>query len=765
MPTPEYLLDLMKDMMSGKGLKITTTVEENGQTRQVEQVFSGLSPEEALKKLDIIVEQQWPDENALPQRLAEFRKMKSPTKEQPKDLKTRFDQHPEEMKQRLSYSKLCYQAMRPILKRDAEKAKLWDELEKSIPEFDQNGKRRNPIQTLRIASLLMETDGTKESRNFNDKIASLLAVASGTIDWDEYEEHRRKSGIEAGMSEEAAKMAANLERKYGMDALADIYKERVNKSYAKIEQAREAGGMLVSGKETDVQKLTNAYELLHEEGFELMFLGTSAYGVFMRSANNYAQRQEAIDQEAKDIESRSTELKPIRGLAEEIISPYYSYLDAAELYDIHLMSIINDPVLNSYTMETTTEVFQGAQENARPTLEKYGFPDHLEDTATSRMLVYKKSVEGGPAEYLLIGVDDLGLEKGFRMKLNEHVPGRYVDDGLDQDMKGLLEQYQAAAGKNPSDAFTAVGAALNGLNGDRLGEKAEVEDRDRIGKKLRGLQKAAADYLAAGDDFVIVGDEACSALAKAVKEFADKKLEQLDLVERHMRTMQQQAAKEEWEKDTYQRGAQTVFAGELDAAMAAERGEAKDEQYQEFWAEGNIDSYIHVKENECTLPGSTAARKLYIGAKLDKYTSPEDTAAAAARKSIGKLEAKNDSLNKDIVAANVVRELLNFEEKLFPDPKNRSMLRQLASSRKVDTLVHMVRESESFFENVRSLDLSAPDARDKLLQDGVHKQVAKDIMKTVLKQQRAANSQRDQVPQQQANVVKKQAGKGLPGLH
>lgn len=429
------------------------------------------------------------------------------------------------------------------------------------------------------------------------------------------------------------------------------------------------------------------------------------------------------------------------------------------------MSIINDPVLNSYTMETTTEVFQGAQENARPTLEKYGFPDHLEDTATSRMLVYKKSVEGGPAEYLLIGVDDLGLEKGFRMKLNEHVPGRYVDDGLDQDMKGLLEQYQAAAGKNPSDAFTAVGAALNGLNGDRLGEKAEVEDRDRIGKKLRGLQKAAADYLAAGDDFVIVGDEACSALAKAVKEFADKKLEQLDLVERHMRTMQQQAAKEEWEKDTYQRGAQTVFAGELDAAMAAERGEAKDEQYQEFWAEGNIDSYIHVKENECTLPGSTAARKLYIGAKLDKYTSPEDTAAAAARKSIGKLEAKNDSLNKDIVAANVVRELLNFEEKLFPDPKNRSMLRQLASSRKVDTLVHMVRESESFFENVRSLDLSAPDARDKLLQDGVHKQVAKDIMKTVLKQQRAANSQRDQVPQQQANVVKKQAGKGLPGLH
>ena len=762
MPTPDYLLGLMQDMMSSKGLKVTTTVEENGQTRQVEQFFSNLTSEEALKKLDIIVEQQWPDENALPQRLSDFRKIKSPTDEQPADLKTRFDQHPEEMKQRLKHSKLCYQAMRPILKRDAEKRRLWDELEQSIPKFDQNGKPRKRLQTFRIASLLMETDGTKESKNFNDKVASLLAVASGTITWDEYEEHRRKSGIEAGMSEEAAKAAAKLERDYGMDALADIYKERVNKSYAKMEQAREAGGMIVSGKETDVQKLTDAYELLHEDGFELMFIGTSAYGVFMRSANNYAQRKEALDKEAQDIENLSTELKPIRGLAEEIISPYYSYLDAAELYDIHLMSV-SDPALNEYTMTATTEIYQGAQENARPTLEKYGFPDQLEAISTSRMLVYKKPVEGEPAEYLLIGVDDLGLEKGFRMKLNEHVPGRYVDDGLDQDMQRLLEQYQKAAGREPTGAFAAVGAALNDLRGDHLGEEAEATNHNRIEKKFRALQKAAADYLAADDDFVIVGDEARSALAKAVKEFADKKLGQLDLVDRHIYTVQQQEAREAREKETYQTASQTVFTGELDAAMAAERGEAKDEQYQEFWAGGNIDSYIYTKEKECILPGSTEVRKLYIDAKLDKHTLPGD-AAAEARKSIGKLEAKNDELNKDIVAANVVRELLNFEDKLFPDPKNRSMLRQLASSRKVDTLVRMVRESESFFENVRSLDLSDPDARDKLLQDSVHKQVAKDIMKTVLKQHKAANDQRDQAPRQQVNAVKKQADKGFPVL-
>ena len=113
----------------------------------------------------------------------------------------------------------------------------------------------------------------------------------------------------------------------------------------------------------------------------------------------------------------------------------------------------------------------------------------------------------------------------------------------------------------------------------------------------------------------------------------------------------------------------------------------------------------------------------------------------------------------------MVKELLYSEEKMFPDPEDRRMLRQLASSRKVDTLVHMVRESESFFENVRALDLSDPDERDKLLRDGVHKQVANDILNTVIRQHKAANSQPQQAPKAKENIVQKQTNKNLPGFH
>ena len=762
MPAPAHLLKLLSNLMSGKGLTITTTVEENGQSRQVEQFFSNLSPEEALKKLDIIVEQQWPDEHALPQRLEDFRKLSAPVDTQPKDLKTRFDQHPEEMKQRLNYSKQYYQAMRPVLLKQAQQSKRWDDLEKDFLGVEKTEDIDRHIMGFRFGHLLMETDDSKESRNFNEKIMALFAVANGRINWDEFQERRRQSGIKAGMSEEAAEKAAELERNYGMDALVDIYKDRVNKAYAKMGEARKAAGMLASGRETDPEKLADACTLVHDEGVEMMFVATSAFAGFAGYVNNYAQRKKELAQQAQDIENLSTELKPVRSVADESVSPHYAYLDPVDLLNIHLFGVQGNESICDYITETTTTIFQGMQENARPTLGKYGFPDDIDmDCTTTDMLVYHR----GRYDTLLIGVDDLGLERGLRMKLNEHVPGRYVDAGLEQDMKRLLEQYRAAAGEKPSDAFAAIGAALNDLSGDSLGEKAEAEDRNRIGKKLRDLQKAAADYLAAGNDFVITGDEACSDLAKAVKEFADKKLGQLDLVDRHIYAVQQQAAKEEWEKDTYQRFAQTVATGELDAAMAAERGEAMGDQYQEFWADAKIDSYISARKNECTLPGSTAVRKLYIDAKLDKYTSPEDAAAAAARMSIGKLEAKNDQLNKDIVAANVVKELLYSEEKMFPDPKDRRMLRQLASSRKVDTLVHMVRESESFFENVRALDLSDPDARDKLLRDGVHKQVAKDIMKAVIKQHKAVNSQPQQPPKAKENIVQKQTSKNLPGFH
>ena len=64
-----------------------------------------------------------------------------------------------------------------------------------------------------------------------------------------------------------------------------------------------------------------------------------------------------------------------------------------------------------------------------------------------------------------------------------------------------------------------------------------------------------------------------------------------------------------------------------------------------------------------------------------KYVSPSD--AAVTGSAFEDFEVQNDKLNKEIVAANVVQELLNSEEKLFPNPKDRRMLRQLSSGNKV----------------------------------------------------------------------------------
>ena len=750
MPTPTRLLNLLRNMMSNKGIKITTTVEENGQPRQVEQSFSNLSVEEALKKLDIIVGQKWPGENELSQRLADFRNLEASPKEvQPKELKTRFDQNPEEMKQRLTYSKLCYQAMRPVFKRRAEQEKLWSDLQKSLPELDANGATRPKAQAYRIGTILMRTDGTKESEDFNDKVFSLLAIASHALTWDEFEERRYQSGLKRGLSPKAAKDAAKQERDYGMDGLVDIYNKRVNESKDKREQAKKAAGMILSGKETNLKKLTDAFELINDDGFELMFVGGSAYNEFQEYVNNYAQRKTELEKQAKGLEALSVGFKEIFALAQDVISPYYAYLDPMDLFNSNVNQLrTNDTELRLYTTETYAATVNGIQLNVMPALKKYGSGSLNMARSTTEMLVY----EGKHSEIRLIGVDDLGIEQGIQLKLNENVPGRYVDAGLDQDMKQLQEQYQAAAGKKPSNAFAAIGAALGELHGDHLGEKAETADRHRIGRKLHDLRKATEDYLAVDKDFVIDGDEACSAFAKVVKEFADKKLGQLNLVDQHVNTIQQQAGKDAWEKDTNQRLSQNVRAGEQDAAKYGKESE----EVQKSWSDARIE--------------------LYIDSQKDQYTSPEKVATIGkGTVNIGKIEAANDTYNKNIVAANVVKELLNSEAKLFPDSKDRSMLRQLSSGGSVEKLVHMVRESESFFENVRALDLSDPDARDQLLKDGVHKKVAKDILKTVMKQaisqqketrnktqkQRTTGSQ----SRRRKSVPQPKTGKSISGLH
>lgn len=737
-------------MMSNKGIKITTTVEENGQPRQVEQSFSNLSVEEALKELDIIVGQKWPGENELSQRLADFRNLEASPKEvQPKELKTRFDQNPEEMKQRLTYSKLCYQAMRPVFKRRAEQEKLWSDLQKSLPELDANGATRPKAQAYRIGTILMRTDGTKESEDFNDKVFSLLAIASHALTWDEFEERRYQSGLKRGLSPKAAKDAAKQERDYGMDGLVDIYNKRVNESKDKREQAKKAAGMILSGKETNLKKLTDAFELINDDGFELMFVGGSAYNEFQEYVNNYAQRKTELEKQAKGLEALSVGFKEIFALAQDVISPYYAYLDPMDLFNSNVNQLrTNDTELRLYTTETYAATVNGIQLNVMPALKKYGSGSLNMARSTTEMLVY----EGKHSEIRLIGVDDLGIEQGIQLKLNENVPGRYVDAGLDQDMKQLQEQYQAAAGKKPSNAFAAIGAALGELHGDHLGEKAETADRHRIGRKLHDLRKATEDYLAVDKDFVIDGDEACSAFAKVVKEFADKKLGQLNLVDQHVNTIQQQAGKDAWEKDTNQRLSQNVRAGEQDAAKYGKESE----EVQKSWSDARIE--------------------LYIDSQKDQYTSPEKVATIGkGTVNIGKIEAANDTYNKNIVAANVVKELLNSEAKLFPDSKDRSMLRQLSSGGSVEKLVHMVRESESFFENVRALDLSDPDARDQLLKDGVHKKVAKDILKTVMKQaisqqketrnktqkQRTTGSQ----SRRRKSVPQPKTGKSISGLH
>lgn len=72
------------------------------------------------------------------------------------------------------------------------------------------------------------------------------------------------------------------------------------------------------------------------------------------------------------------------------------------------------------------------------------------------------------------------------------------------------------------------------------------------------------------------------------------------------------------------------------------------------------------------------------------------------------------------------------EKNLFPKAEDQRVMQEYVISGKLDNLVQMVWNSESFCDQVRCLDLSNRADAEKLMQDGMPKQVAKDIMKNFL---------------------------------
>lgn len=301
-------------------------------------------------------------------------------------------------------------------------------------------------------------------------------------------------------------------------------------------------------------------------------------------------------------------------------------------------------------------------------------------------------------------------------------PGAYLDSTYPEtlgEMRNSLSKVMnkiAAEGKQPSLDLMALESVLRRAENVRLGNHPGQAACTDMGAMLHEIKETAEDYLFSAGESEEIAKEGGRSLARDVIRFADERREELGLVEQHLNCELQRAAKTvRFDSDVESMGSvtsQKIHA--KDVPFGVTRRQA---------ADSAIGDYIF--------------NRTEIGQMQDRTVIVGDQDDLSGLITVHPEEAF-DKVNKEILAAYVVNELVKTEEQLFPGDESKRPICGLAATGHLSDLIGMVQNSESFLENIRSQDLSECGDYSRLQNEGVPAKVAHDVFKTYMKAQKNA---------------------------
>lgn len=732
-----YYLDILKDMMIGEnGYQFVTKAEQAAAKEARKKAKAAGQPipkgkpgtllknlplDEAMKKLRQKMEDDGPDRNHLPEALEEFRKKRAGMGGSPENFHPSYEKNPEEMQRRYDYSVQCREALLKCFETRIKQYQLWDQLAQGLPVQPRAGTHRWRERLLRL-------DDTPESRLHNERLVMLSALIDGKVDEQTFKDQRYQAYRGAGKSRSEARRLAREEFENPGDCLLEMLKDRVNETNAKMPQIKTAMTDILNGTAPD---LDAAYRVIEDDGIYLMMNAADAVAELRSSLRNYAAREKDITKLVKEWDTIGCTVQTTQEAAEDVANPNYSYLDPRELQKANVgrLALDQDDPLGIY-INTYRATMDKEELYSMPVLKKYGFAESPnENFESSDIMVYHQK-----GKALIFPVESTEWKDGtLQFNINEKAPGRLVDKDLTQELENYQAEYNKL-GVNAAAPMAAVGKALAALKGAQLGDNPTDEVHSSFTEKFSNLKKASEAYLAANE-----ANPQMAKLAKNLKAFADVKLNQLADVRSHQNlVMMDEAVRDNAQADAV-RTERAMFDVEFEAKRQEATGAPR--RYKETgkksrsgMANQKIDDFIKDKW------------KGYVTEKAAaKQRNPDGT-----HKTIDDFATENDGTCKQILAAQVVQSLVVNEKNLFPKAEDQRVMQEYVISGKLDNLVQMVWNSESFCDQVRCLDLSNRADAEKLMQDGMPKQVAKDIMKNFLDAKRQ-NQPANRNPQNAVN--------------
>ena len=673
----------------------------------------------------------------------------------------------EQVRKRLDYSRKCSDALMDCAAERIRKETAWDTAVESIKKLFERNQEPNPNFKLSGGNgnwmvSLMKTGGTLLDEGYNEKLIAQMALCTGQIRSGEYNFIREMwhKSYNREVPKEANENYGPIiqqEQRNAAAELLDALEEKLQMGEQQWETAEASVGTIIK-LDADDDTLSNAFHIVESDEIRLLENVQTCFDDFEEFEENRKLPEARRKQRQIWPPVEKARMAELREKAEQEAQMYYAAMLEKAAEEVPEEAPQEEPPAGEKKL---TQGQKTVLKNKRISehLKPYGltWTDMNRKNTGAERIVYGKET----GETVILKVTEADAAGGYKIEISDADPGRLVNFDLAERMsiaKSKVKYLEVDTYPDPttgelkhSAEYDDLCEKMAALEGVKLNDEPSLDQVKDAGNRFRLFGQALEKYIkmrsAAPEP-----DQKMDWYESAIKElrsFVSDKLDAIELVDNHIRT-----------KNALELGGKEIEEA-ISAAQAKPKRKARSlglpDTYIETamkWSEefsGMIDQYDAQMENawkkaisrardaglkKVTPPEpiplslfqvvesannmNSVADKLQLKILLGApYYDPlsEDGAARAQENGRpkrtlydaafeGKLgpEELADTLAKSVLACEVAKELMKLETQM--DVQVEPPIKALIEGGRLYDVVDMVKNSQSFGEHYRALDLS-----------------------------------------------------------
>lgn len=499
----------------------------------------------------------------------------APVQRMYRDFKPTLLDKPELMQKRFAYSERCRDVLTKLAAENAEREIIFEQTAKRMfsDTFgeDKVGER---ISVRRWMWQLIDSSNTPEATAHNEEVVALVMLCESVRNKDvelaqrTFRETRHNHYIKAGMTEEQAAQKAEDELVNGTNRLMELMLQVADTGVISREEADRTRDAILSGEaEKQPGGLEAAYRKLINPGTAL---GWNILDITEDFKEFGAQITDEVYDEkfAPYATTKSTSTQ--NATVQQVANPFYAIFDGAELVNAGGSQIlprqgesVNFSAIMDFGLDGATGISQTRLDTVSRSLNRFALKKEQDVTLRNKpndINVYSN----GRGRTVILLMDNISIDNGFRMDINADVPGRLVNDGFEKRVKELQEKsLKQDKLFRSSGKYRDMKRALNALAETKLPDNPTEQQTKDFADKIKAVQEAAKAYnqrkrdqLAergtkkGKDDY----EQYRIDFGKELESYADQMAKRIGLVQEHIDTMKKVIATEELERDILRQG-------------------------------------------------------------------------------------------------------------------------------------------------------------------------------------------------------------------